>query len=68
MNINSNTKVADILDELTKISDRFKMAKTPMGKMMLKKATIADMSKRSGVDETTLVSKLNELIKAHEGK
>lgn len=75
MNINSNTKVADILsqypwlfDELTKISDRFMMAKTPMGKMMLKKATIADMSKRSGVDETTLVSKLNELIKAHEGK
>ncbi len=75
MELNSNTKIADILsqypwlfDELTKISDRFKMAKTPMGKMMLKKATIADMSKRSGVDETTLVSKLNELIKAHEGK
>lgn len=75
MNINSNTKVADILsqypwllDELAIISDRFKMAKTPMGKMMLKKATIADMSKRSSVDESTLISKLNELIKAHEGK
>ena len=44
MELNSNTKIADILsqypwlfDELTKISDRFKMAKTPMGKMMLKK-------------------------------
>ena len=44
------------------------MAKTPMGKMMLKKATIADMSKRSGVDESILISKLNELIKTHEGK
>lgn len=38
MDINSNTKIADILsqypwllDELAKISDRFKMAKTPMG-------------------------------------
>ena len=75
MNIDSNTKIADILsrypwllDELAKISDRFKMAKTPMGKMMLKKATIADMSKRSSVDESTLISKLNELIIAHEGK
>ena len=75
MNINSNTKIADILsqypwvlDELTKISERFKMAKTPMGKMMLKKATIADMSKKSGVDEGTLISKLNELIKTHERK
>ena len=44
------------------------MAKTPMGKMMLKKATIADMSKKSGVDEGTLISKLNELIKTHERK
>lgn len=75
MDINSNTKVADILshyswllDELAKISDRFKMAKTPMGKMMLKKAIIAEMSKRSGVDENTLISKLNELIEAQEGK
>ena len=75
MNIDSNTKIADILsrypwllDELAKISDRFKMAKIPMGKMMLKKATIADMSKRSSVDESTLISKLNELIIAHEGK
>lgn len=44
MDINSNTKIADILsqypwllDELAKINDRFKMAKTPIGKMMLKK-------------------------------
>jgi hypothetical protein len=75
MDINSNTKIADILsqypwllDELAKINDRFKIAKTPIGKIMLKKATIADMSKRSGVDENTLISKLNELIKAHERK
>ena len=29
---------------------------------------IADMSKRSVVDENTLISKLNELIKTHKGK
>lgn len=75
MELNSNTKIADILsqypwllDELAKINDRFKMAKTPIGKMMLKKATIADMSKKSGVDENTLIGKLNEFIKTHKGK
>ena len=75
MDINSNTKVADILsqypwllDELTKVSDKFKMAKTPMGKIMLKKATVADMSKKSGIDENTLINKLNEIIHSHEGK
>lgn len=75
MDINSNTKVADILsqypwllDELTKVSDKFKMAKTPMGKIMLKKATVADMSKKSGIDKNTLINKLNEIIHSHEGK
>lgn len=75
MDINSNTKVADVfsqypwlLDELTKVSDKFKMAKTPMGKIMLKKATVADMSKKSGIDKNTLINKLNEIIHSHEGK
>ena len=75
MTINSNTKLSNILnqypwllDELTKISDKFKMAKTPMGKIMLKKATVADMSKKSDIDENTLINKLNEIIRSHEGK
>ena len=75
MELNSNTKIADILsqypwllDKFAKINDRFKMAKTPMGKMMLKKATVADMSKKSDIDENTLINKLNEIIRSHEGK
>lgn len=75
MTINSNTKLADILaaypwllDELVKVNDKFKMVKTPMGKIMLKKATIADMSRKSSMDETVLIEKLNEMIRSHEGK
>lgn len=75
MIINSNTKLADILaaypwllDELVKVNDKFKMVKTPMGKIMLKKATVADMSRKSSMDETVLIEKLNEMIRSHEGK
>ncbi|MBQ9679313.1 MAG: hypothetical protein IJV48_01335 [Ruminococcus sp.] len=75
MTINSNTKLADILveypwllDELVKVNDKFKMVKTPMGKIVLKKATVADMSRKSSMDETVLIEKLNEMIRSHEGK
>ena len=46
MEINRNTKLNDILakypwlpDELIKIDGRFKIIKTPIGKMMMKNAT-----------------------------
>lgn len=60
MEINGQTKLADILAEypfmktgMVEINGKFKMLQTPMGKMMAKKATVADMSERSGmpVDE-----------------
>ena len=48
MEITRTTKLADILaaypwlpDELVKIDGRFKIIKTPIGKMMIKNATIA---------------------------
>ena len=47
MEINKNTKLSDILaeypwlpDELIKIDGRFRIVKTPVGKMMLKKERI----------------------------
>ncbi len=49
MEINAQTKLTDILDkypwlpdELAKLDGRFKIIKTPVGKMMIKNATIAD--------------------------
>lgn len=70
--INRDTKLADILkeypwmkDEMTKVSDKFKMLNTPVGKIMLKKATIAEMSKKSGIDEEKIIAKLSAMIEAH---
>ena len=70
-NPESNSKLKDILAEypqikerLTEISPKFKMLSTPMGKVMLGKATVADMSEKSGVDIEVLIRKLSEMTGA----
>ena len=72
MEITKETKLSDILvqyswlkEELSKVNDKFKMLNTPMGKIMMGKATIAEMSKRSGIDADVIIGKISELIKAH---
>ncbi len=72
MEITSNTKLSDILakyprlmDEAVNISPKFKLLKTPMGKIMLKKATVKDISSRSGIPEREIIEKINELIASY---
>lgn len=72
MNITKETKLSEILErhpwlrqELPKINEKYKMINTPLGRMMVKKATIADVSKRSGTDEQVLIGKLTKMIDAH---
>lgn len=73
MKINRNTKLSDILnaypwlpDELIKIDGRFRIIKTPVGKMMIKNATIADAVQKTGLQENVLLSELNKLIESHK--
>ena len=73
MIIARDTKLKDLLseypwlkDEISKVNDKFKMLGTPMGKIMLGKADVAEMSKKSGMDEEQMISKLNELIQNHQ--
>lgn len=73
MVITKDTKLTDILkeypwliDEAVKIDDGFKVLKTPIGKMMLKNATIAELSGKAGVSDEEIIDKINELIEAHE--
>lgn len=70
MELTKDTKLKDILaahpeikEKLTEISPKFKMLSTPMGKVMLGKATIADMSEKSGVDIDELIRKLTEMTR-----
>ena len=73
MEINKDTMLKDLLneypwlkDELTKISDKFKLLNSPLGKIMINKVNIQDISKRSGIDVDTIIAKANELIKNHQ--
>ena len=73
MEITKDTKLKDLIitypwlkDEMAKVNDKFKMLNTPVGKVMLGKATITEMSKKSGMDADVLISKISDLIKAHE--
>ena len=72
MNITKETMLKDMLteypwlkDEIVKVNDKFRMLNTPMGKILLGKADIAEMSKKSGMDADTIISKLTELIRNH---
>ena len=72
MEITKETKRSDLLsqypwlkEELSKVNDKFKMLNTPMGKIMMGKATIAEMSKKSGMDADAIIGKISKLIEAH---
>ena len=73
MELNRDTKLADLLkeypwlrDEAAKLSDKAKMIDSPIGRILLKKATIADISSRTGIPEDEIIRKIGELIEAHE--
>ena len=72
MQITRDTRLLDLInqypwlkDELPKINEKFNMLNTPMGKIMMGKATIVEMSKKSGMDADTLIRKLQQLIGSH---
>lgn len=73
MEITKDTKLKDLIitypwfkDEMAKVNDKFKLLNTPVGKVMLGKATITEMSKKSGMDADVLISRISDLIKAHK--
>ena len=73
MKITKDTKLKDLIstypwlkDEMAKVNDKFKLLNTPVGKVMLGKATITEMSKKSGMDADVLISRISDLIKAHK--
>ncbi len=70
--ITAETRLSDLIaqypwlkEEMVKVNEKFKMLSSPVGKLMMGKATIAEMSKRSGMDDDTIISRINELITYH---
>ena len=75
MEITKDTKLADLLaeyprlkGEMAKVNEKFKMLNTAVGKLMMGKATIAEMSKKSGMDADIIISRINELISNHSNQ
>lgn len=71
--ITLETKLSDLLakypwlkDEIVKVNEKFRMLNSPIGKIMMGKATIAEMSKKSGMDSNLIICKLQELIANHK--
>ena len=75
MEITKDTKLADLIaqypwlkEEMAIVNEKFKMLNSPIGKIMMGKATIAEMSKKSGMDADIIISRINELISNHSNQ
>ena len=73
MELTKETKLAVLIaeypwlkGEMAKVNEKFKLLNSPVGKIMLGKATIAEMSKKSGMEIDKLVSRLKTLIEEHK--
>ncbi len=73
MIINEQTKVRDILDAypwlpdtLVRLDRRFAIINNPIGKMMIRTATVADMAKKAGYPADQVLTELHKLIEKHE--
>lgn len=71
MDFNAQTPLRDIMEQypdlkekLIKREPRAKVIDTPLGRMMLKKATIGDVSAKTGVPADRLIQELKKLIEA----
>ena len=72
MILNGATKLSDLLSAypwlkaaLPEVHENFNLLRTPLGSVMARKATIAEMSKRSGMEESLLIETLTALISQH---
>ena len=73
MEITKDTRLADLIaqypwlkEEMAKVNEKFKMLNSPIGKMMMGKATIAEMSKKSGMEAEVIIGKIKDLIVKHQ--
>ena len=73
MEITKDTRLADLIaqypwlkEEMAKVNEKFKMLNSPIGKMMMGKATIAEMSKKSGMEAEAIIGRIKELIVKHQ--
>jgi len=72
MDFTPETKLKDILsaypwlaEELPKLDSRLAIVNSPLGRLLLKKADIAEAAKRSGFPAEQIIEKLRGVIAEH---
>ena len=73
MKITKDTKLSALmkeypwlLDEVAALDPALKVLKTPVGKMMVKKATVEEAGKKTGLGTDAVIKQLEDMIKAHK--
>ena len=69
MELNRDTKLKDIVSAypslktcLAEINPKFSLLNSPIGKVMIGKVTISDMSQKSGMDINSLIDGIRKLM------
>ena len=75
MTINKDTKLDELIarfpwlkEEAIKLDDRAKVVNTPVGKVLLKKYTIEDVSKRTGAPVNEILKRIETLVNERRAK
>ncbi len=71
--ITRDTRLSDLVaeypwikEELFRISDRFRMMDSAAGRLLLRRVTVAELSRRSGMSEEALIGKLTSFLRTHK--
>lgn len=69
MELTGETKLKDLLADhpemlgrMGEINPMFRLLATPMGRVMIDRVTLADISKRSGMDLDVLIVRMGEMM------
>ena len=73
MKLTKETRLKDLLaaypwliDEAVKLDERFQALRSPLGRLLIAKADIAEASRRIGIDADTIIHAIEEMIRNHD--
>ena len=74
MKLTKDTRLKDLqaaypwlIDEAARIDRRVAALRSPLGRLLIAKADMAEASRRTGVDTDTIIASIEEMIRRHEG-
>ena len=73
MKITEETKLTELLEhypwmaeEAIRLDERFRIVNSPMGRLLLRNTTIADLGKKAGLPPQEIMDKIGEMIAQKE--